>query len=314
MSSLNNRYLYDNSKIVRFDQPRIDALDIRLYFPTEHYKISTIMKTITLEMVITIDGISLTVIKAIGYELPACIDEFKDLKPTVMEFLLDVVKSNLIVNETAGHSDMTVRFLLQSFDGTLKIIAGASNIDEMSLDHIKLNKPLCLSASMAMTKTGGVGYNNLLPWWIPDELVHFRKLTLGKMLICGSKTYTTMGSLPGRILLVMTGHGKLPVLKTGNRKGLTIPVSSYTELLGVLATMHICRNNEVVVIGGPTVLSLFTKQFDVLNLTTVCDTKLRNPPNVFIDTSIEFYLSPSYSDCGTTSAGDGWTAKRFIRN
>lgn len=38
----------------------------------------------------------------------------------------------------------------------------------------------------------GIGYNNELPWYIPDDLQHFRKLTLGQEVVQGRKTYESI--------------------------------------------------------------------------------------------------------------------------
>jgi dihydrofolate reductase len=50
-----------------------------------------------------------------------------------------------------------------------------------------------------------IGINNKLPWNIPDELAHFKRITMGKPVIMGRKTFETIGHpLPGRDNIVIT--------------------------------------------------------------------------------------------------------------
>ena len=58
----------------------------------------------------------------------------------------------------------------------------------------------------AMTKDRVIGKDNSLPWHIPEEMKHFRKLTLGNTVIMGSKTFASMSSkpLPNRNNIVLS--------------------------------------------------------------------------------------------------------------
>lgn len=63
--------------------------------------------------------------------------------------------------------------------------------------------PLCLIAALA--KNAVIGHNNQLPWHLPDDLKHFKMLTLGKPIIMGRKTWDSLGkALPGRLNLVVS--------------------------------------------------------------------------------------------------------------
>lgn len=62
-----------------------------------------------------------------------------------------------------------------------------------------------ISFVVAMNADCLIGINNKLPWDIPDELVHFKKITMGKSVIMGRKTFETIGRpLPGRNNIVIT--------------------------------------------------------------------------------------------------------------
>jgi dihydrofolate reductase len=62
-----------------------------------------------------------------------------------------------------------------------------------------------LSLIVAMSRTGLIGAEGALPWRLPRDLKHFRKLTWGKPIMMGRKTHQTLGRpLPGRTNIVLT--------------------------------------------------------------------------------------------------------------
>jgi dihydrofolate reductase len=64
-----------------------------------------------------------------------------------------------------------------------------------------------LSLCVAIDENGLIGSNNALPWHLPADLKHFRKITMGKPIIMGRKTYESIGhALPGRLNIVLTNN------------------------------------------------------------------------------------------------------------
>lgn len=62
---------------------------------------------------------------------------------------------------------------------------------------------VCIVAAMA--RNGVIGRDGGLPWRLPEDLKHFRRITLGKPLVMGRKTFDSIGRpLPGRTSLVVT--------------------------------------------------------------------------------------------------------------
>jgi len=62
-----------------------------------------------------------------------------------------------------------------------------------------------ISIIVAMDENGGIGFENHLPWHLPEDLKRFKRLTMGHHLILGRKTYQSIGRvLPGRRMIVMT--------------------------------------------------------------------------------------------------------------
>ena len=60
----------------------------------------------------------------------------------------------------------------------------------------------------AKAANGVIGLNNAMPWHLPEDLVHFKKLTLGCPVIMGRKTWDSLPAkfrpLPGRTNVVIT--------------------------------------------------------------------------------------------------------------
>ncbi len=62
-----------------------------------------------------------------------------------------------------------------------------------------------ISLLVAATENDVIGRDHGMPWHLPDDLKHFKALTLGKPVLMGRKTYDSIGRpLPGRTNLVLT--------------------------------------------------------------------------------------------------------------
>ncbi len=63
--------------------------------------------------------------------------------------------------------------------------------------------PIALIAAQAENRV--IGLNNQMPWHLPEDLQYFKKVTLGKPVIMGRKTFESIGRpLPGRTNIVVT--------------------------------------------------------------------------------------------------------------
>jgi dihydrofolate reductase len=57
----------------------------------------------------------------------------------------------------------------------------------------------------AVAANGVIGADGRLPWHLPEDLQHFKRLTLGHPIIMGRKTWESLGkALPGRENIVIT--------------------------------------------------------------------------------------------------------------
>jgi dihydrofolate reductase len=62
-----------------------------------------------------------------------------------------------------------------------------------------------LQIVVACSENDVIGRENYLPWHLPDDLRHFKALTLGHPVLMGRKTFDSIGkALPGRQNLILT--------------------------------------------------------------------------------------------------------------
>lgn len=65
-----------------------------------------------------------------------------------------------------------------------------------------------ISVISALAKNRVIGINNSLPWRLPEDLQHFKSLTMGHHILMGRKTYESIGKpLPGRTTVIVTRGG-----------------------------------------------------------------------------------------------------------
>lgn len=63
----------------------------------------------------------------------------------------------------------------------------------------------CLSVIAAVASNRTIGLDNTLPWHLPEDLKHFRQLTMGHHIIMGRKTFESLGRLlPGRTTVIVS--------------------------------------------------------------------------------------------------------------
>ncbi len=64
-----------------------------------------------------------------------------------------------------------------------------------------------LQIVVATDPSGVIGVDNRLPWNLPDDLRHFRRLTMGHTLVMGRRTFESIGKpLPGRRNIVLSSR------------------------------------------------------------------------------------------------------------
>ncbi len=121
-----------------------------------------------------------------------------------------------------------------------------------------------LAIIVAAAENGVIGRDNAMPWHLPEDLRHFKRMTMGKPIVMGRKTFESIGKpLPGRTNIVITRN---PAFRAD---GVEV-VSSLQQGLTVAernARLHAV--DEVVVIGGAEIYATALPLADRIYLTEV---------------------------------------------
>ncbi|MEM1264354.1 MAG: dihydrofolate reductase [Pseudomonadota bacterium] len=120
-----------------------------------------------------------------------------------------------------------------------------------------------LSLVVAVADNGVIGRDNQLPWHIPADLKHFKRVTMGKPIIMGRKTYESIGRpLPGRQNIVLTRQA------SWSAAGVSV-VASLDEAIALASHSATGTNSECMIIGGATLYAAALPQASMLYLTQV---------------------------------------------
>ena len=119
-----------------------------------------------------------------------------------------------------------------------------------------------ISMIAAMAEDRVIGLDNKMPWHLPADLKFFKRVTIGKPVIMGRKTYQSIGRpLPGRVNIVLSRDKKLQI------EGVNC-VQTVEQALSLVQDAA-----EVMVIGGATIYQQFLPQASRLYLTFI-DSKI----------------------------------------
>ena len=124
--------------------------------------------------------------------------------------------------------------------------------------------PMKLALIAAMAQNRVVGIDNKLPWHLPEDLKYFKRITTGKAVIMGRKTYESIGRpLPNRTNIVITRSTEFsaPGIEVVNSLDAAIELAENVSLINAV--------DEVMVIGGAQIYEVALPQADRLYLTHV---------------------------------------------
>ncbi len=117
-----------------------------------------------------------------------------------------------------------------------------------------------ISMVMAMDNNRLIGKDGGMPWHISADLQYFKRITMGKPVIMGRKTFDSIGKpLPGRQNIVITRN------KDWSVSGVQVAESLQHAL--DLAASH--STEEVMVVGGASVCEAAMPLTDRLYLTVI---------------------------------------------
>jgi dihydrofolate reductase len=122
-----------------------------------------------------------------------------------------------------------------------------------------------ISFVVARADNGVIGRDNALPWHLPADLKHFKRLTVGKPVVMGRKTFESIGKpLPGRHNIVLTRD---PAWRA---EGVTV-VANLAEAIAAAGLEPKTRAEEVMIIGGAAVYAEALPIATRIHLTEVHD-------------------------------------------
>ena len=117
-----------------------------------------------------------------------------------------------------------------------------------------------INAIWAEDRNGLIGFNDELPWDLPRELQHFKKVTDNSIIVMGRKTYDGMEkrSLPNRTTVVLT-RDKNYKIKNG------LVFNTLEECLD----WYKSQDRDMFVIGGAEIIKAFEPYIELIYRTVI---------------------------------------------
>lgn len=123
---------------------------------------------------------------------------------------------------------------------------------------------MSFSLIAAIAENNCIGKQNALPWYLPEDLKHFKTITGGKIVLMGRKTWESLPPkfrpLPNRTNIIITRQTNFPVPNSVHI------FSSIDEAVKAFP------NIEIMVIGGAEIFRQTIDQADTLYITEVKQT------------------------------------------
>lgn len=136
--------------------------------------------------------------------------------------------------------------------------------------HAERLEPL-LGAIWAQAKNGIIGAQGSMPWHVPEDLAHFKRITAGHPVIMGRATWNSFPEkfrpLPGRTNVVLTAQSDL---HDQLRRDGAVPASTLDEALALARKAD--GGEEVWIIGGGKV---YAQALDLLDVAVITKLDLK---------------------------------------
>ncbi len=97
----------------------------------------------------------------------------------------------------------------------------------------------------AVSENGVIGIDGDMPWYIPSDFAHFKRITMGKPIIMGRKQFEAVGKpLPGRVNIVISRQA-------GYQPEGVIVINDFEAAIAHAKTIALADGvDEIMVIGG----------------------------------------------------------------
>lgn len=121
-----------------------------------------------------------------------------------------------------------------------------------------------LSMIVAAARNGTIGRDNALPWRLQDDLRYFRRVTMGKPVVMGRRTFDSIGRpLPGRDNIVVSRNPTFAA--PGTRVAHTLDEAFALAA----AAARDCGVDEVMLLGGAQLYAAALPRIQRIYLTRV---------------------------------------------
>lgn len=123
---------------------------------------------------------------------------------------------------------------------------------------LEIGENRMISLIVAYDKNRVIGYNNSMPWYLPEDLKYFKETTMGKPMIMGRKTFESIGRvLPGRRSIVVTRNSDY------SHEGIEV-ANSLEEAIKMAGDVE-----EIMVLGGAQIFKASLPIADRLYITLI---------------------------------------------
>jgi dihydrofolate reductase len=128
-----------------------------------------------------------------------------------------------------------------------------------------VSRPLRVVLVVAVAENGVIGRNGALPWRSKSDMVQFRNITIGKPVVMGRKTWTSLPRkpLPGRTNIVVSRDAEFAA--AGALVATTIEVALDAARADALRR----GVDDIMVIGGSEIFAATLPLADRIELTRV---------------------------------------------
>lgn len=110
---------------------------------------------------------------------------------------------------------------------------------------------MIVSMVVAIGPKREIGYNNKLLWHLPEDLKNFKKITTGRAILMGRKTFESIGKpLPNRKNIVLTRDESFAV------EGVTV-IHDPMMAFDVALDFDDSDESELMVIGGEEIFNIY---------------------------------------------------------
>lgn len=117
-----------------------------------------------------------------------------------------------------------------------------------------------ISIIVAVSENNVIGKDGKIPWHIPEDLKHFKEITMGHHIMMGRNTFESIGHpLPGRVNLVISSN---PLYSPEG-------VSVFRSIEEAVVFAKTAGEDELIVIGGESIYKSMLPLADTIYLTKV---------------------------------------------